>query len=146
MIITKKIFIDDTAWYTIIDDNSPNHSNTIEQFHFSLNDGTKLFTSNIAVGNAISRIKERLDIELSLRFNQIVEEAHLGNHIRILWIGRRTQKEAVRLMRKHPQIALPLYDFAHSVLMQKRRINTIMSERSEFKKFGYSVLPEIPGK
>lgn len=146
MIITRKIFVDETAWYAIMDNKAANHVEVIEQFDFSLNDGTKFFTSNIAVGNTVSRIKANLGVELSLKFNTIMEEAHLGNHLRILWIGRRTQKEAMRLMRKHPQISLPMYDFAHAVLMEKRRVNTIMSEHIEFKKLGYTVLPDIPQK
>lgn len=146
MIITRKMFIDETAWYAIMDKKSDRHTEITEQFEFSLNEGTKFFTSNIAVGNTVNRIKENMSADLSLKFNEIMDEAHLGNHLRILWIGRRTQKEAMRLMRKHPQIALQMYDFAHAVLMERRRISTVMTERSGFKKLGYTVLPETSPK
>lgn len=142
MIISKKIFIDETAWYAIIDSNVSNHNQITENFNSALKEGTKFFTSNIAMGNAVTLIKLNLSTELSLKFNEILEDSHLGNYLRIIWIGRRTQKEAIRQMRKHSQISLQLYDFAHSVLMERRRINTILSERTEFKKLGYRVLPE----
>lgn len=142
MIISKKIFVDETAWYAIVDDKDSNHNQITEKLNSALKEGTKFFTSNIAIGNTISRIKLDLNTELSFRVNEILEDSHLGNYLRIMWIGRRTQKEAIRLMRKHAQISLQLYDFAHVVLMERRGINTILSQHTEFKKMGYRVLPE----
>lgn len=142
MTVAQKIFIDDSGWFAIIDQKAPNHNLFVEQFQSALKGETGFFTSNISIGNAISRIRKELSIELSIKYNEIVEEAHMGNHLRILWIGRRTQKEAVRFMRKYPNLSLHLYDFAHAVLMEKRRINTIISDRAEFKKLGYAILPE----
>jgi predicted nucleic acid-binding protein len=146
MIITKKIFLDETSWYAIIDRNASNHRFFAGKFQTELKEETKFFTSNIAVGNTISKIKSNLDADLSVKFNEILDDAHLGNHLRILWIGRRTQKEALRWMRKHPQLSLHLYDFAHAVFMQRRRINTILSERVEFKKLGYTVISAVENK
>jgi predicted nucleic acid-binding protein len=142
MILTKKIFIDETAWYAIIDSNTVNHSSITEKFNLALEEGTKFFTSNISVGNTINRIKDNLNFDSSLKFNEIVEDAHTGNYLRVMWIGRRTQKDAIRLMRKHSKISLQLYDFANAVLMERRGINSILSDRVEFKKLGYRVLPE----
>lgn len=142
MIISKKIFVDETAWYAIVDDKDSNHNQITEKLNSALKEGTKFFTSNIAIGNTISRIKLDLNTELSFRVNEILEDSHLGNYLRIMWIGRRTQKEAIRLMRKNAQISLQLYDFAHVVLMERRGINTILSQHTEFKKMGYRVLPE----
>lgn len=142
MILTKKIFIDETAWYAIIDNTSPNHNSITDKFNLALEEGTKFFTSNISVGNTISRIKGNLNFESSLKFNEIVEDAHIGNYLRIMWIGRRTQKDAIRLMRKHSKVSLQLYDFANAILMERRGINSILSDRVEFKKLGYRVLPE----
>lgn len=142
MILTKKIFIDETAWYSIMDSSASSHNNITEKFNLALEEGTKFFTSNIAVGNTITRVKENLSAETSLKFNEIIEDAHMGNYLRVMWIGRRTQKEAIRLMRKNSQIPLQLYDFANAVLMERRGINTILSERTEFKNLGYRVLSE----
>lgn len=140
MIITKKIFIDESSWYAIMDRNAPNHHFFVSRFQTELKQETKFFTSNIAVANTISKIKNNLSTDLSLKFSETLDDAHLGNHLRILWIGRRTQKEALRWMRKHSPLSLHLYDFAHAVLMERRRINTILSEQVEFKKLGYTVV------
>ena len=146
MIITKKIFLDETSWYALIDRGADNHHFFADRFKTELKQETKFFTSNIAVGNTISKIKKNLNADLSAKFNEILDDAHLGNHLRILWIGRRTQKEALRWMRKHPQLSLHLYDFAHAIFMERRRINTIMTEQVEFKKLGYTVLSTSDGK
>ena len=146
MIITRKLFLDETSWYAIVDPNASNHQFFVGTFQSELKEETKFFTSNIAVANTISKIKNNLSTELSLKFNEILDDAHLGNHLRIMWIGRRTQKEALRWMRKHPQLSLHLYDFAHAVLMERRRINTILSQQIEFKKLGYKVISAIENK
>lgn len=146
MIITKKIFLDETSWYAIMDRNAGNHQFYAGRFATELKEETKFFTSNIAIGNTISKIKNNLNADLSVKFSEILDDAHLGNHLRILWIGRRTQKEALRWMRKHPQLSLHLYDFAHAVLMERRRINTILSEQVEFKKLGYTVVSASENK
>ena len=143
MIITKKLFLDETSWYAIVDQNTSSHQFFAGRFQSELKEETKFFTSNIAVANTISKIKNELSTDLSLKFNEILEDAHLGNHLRIMWIGRRTQKEALRWMRKHPQLSLHLYDFAHAVLMERRRINTILSDQLEFKEFGYKVISPV---
>lgn len=140
MIRSSKIFIDQTAWYALLDKNDEFHGDITRKFNIALDDDAKLFTSNIAIGEAMSRLKENLATDVALKFNEIVEEAHLGNHLRILWIGRRTQKEAIRAMRKNADVPLHLYDFAHIVLMEKRRIKNILSTKAAFADLGYGLL------
>ena len=143
MIRQTKIFIDQTGWYALLDDQSPYHDLFKKEFEISLNNDSKLITSNVAVGNTISQLKEKLGTEIAVRFNEIVEEAHIGTHLRILWVGRRSQKEAMRLLRKNPGLSLHFYDFAHAVFMEKRRVKNILTTKIEFYELGFKILADI---
>ena len=76
------------------------------------------------------------------KFYGIIDAAYTGAHLSILWIGRRSQKEAVWLMRKHSDIDLDLYDFACLIMMRRRRIRTIMSTKPQYKQLQLNVIPE----
>ena len=140
-----KIFIDDSAWVQLLDTNALHHQAVTDAFSRALQDDDKLFTHNIAIGIALSEIKRDLGFTVAWKFNEIIEEAYTGTHLTILWIGRRNQKEAMRLMRKHAELPLGLYDFASYILMKRRRISTILSLRSGYNQLELKVLPEING-
>ncbi len=135
----NKIFVDETAWLAIIDPRSPHHPALADRFRFALDNGEKLFTTNVALANAVSEIRRRFGIETAVRFQSIVDEAYLGTYLRILWIGRRTQKDAFRLMRKHPELDLHLYDFASILLMDRRSIHHILTTKEDFQKIGLHI-------
>jgi predicted nucleic acid-binding protein len=143
MMQQSKIFVDQTAWYELLDEHSPYHDLFAREFEIALNSDSKLFTSNVAVGNSISQLKETLGNEIAIRFHEILEEAHIGAHLRILWVSRRSQKEAMRLLRKNSGLTLHFYDFAHAVLMERRRIKNILTTKKEFYELGYKVLADV---
>lgn len=138
-----KIFIDETAWVNILNPNSPYYDKFIEEFNQALNNRDRLFTHNIAVGLALSELKSVLGTTVALKFNEVIEEAYTGTYLSILWIGRRTQKEAVRLLRKNPEMLLDLYDFAAFIFMKRRRIQNIMTTKTAYDRLGFKVIPEL---
>ncbi|NOX35929.1 MAG: PIN domain-containing protein [Calditrichaeota bacterium] len=140
-----RLFLDESAWIAVLDRQHDQHEAFKRYFNEALQNGTKLFTSNVAVGLALSELKERIGLEKSLKFYEILEEAYLVNHIRILWVGRRAQKEALRWMRRYHELPLGLFDFAHAVLMDRRRIHTILTQKTAFTRIGFRTIPEGEG-
>ena len=133
-----RLFIDDTGWNAIVTEP---HSNIRQFFEEALNNGYKLYSSNIAVGNATTDIQKKLGAEAALEFLRTIEDAYITLNLRVLWIGRRTQRDALRLFEKHRDIPLRYFDFAHVILMQRRNIHAILSTNSTFEKLGITVLP-----
>jgi predicted nucleic acid-binding protein len=126
-----------------MDKKSLKHATLTNHFTLSLKKNTRIFTSNVAIGEAYSSIKEKLGSDLANQFNEIIENANLGNHLRILWIGRRTQREAMRVMRKYGESNLSLFDFAHSVFMEKRNIQKILTTKTGFLELSFEVPTEL---
>lgn len=137
-----KLFIDASGWVQLMNPAAPFHEQLVEQFSSSLNNNDKIFTHNIAVGIALSDIRRMVGAPIAKKFSTTIEEAYTGTYLSILWIGRRTQKEAIRLMRQHMDLDLDVYDFASYVLMQRRRINSVMTTRADYRSLGLRVIPE----
>lgn len=137
-----KVFADETAWIHLLNPRAPHHHQIVKEFELALKNEDRIFTHNIAVGFALSTIKTEMGIERAGKFNEIIEDAYQGSYLHILWIGRRTQKEAVRLFRKEAAVSLGLYDFAACIFMKRRRISTIITTKRAFTQLGFKVVPD----
>ena len=137
-----RIFVDRIAWIALADKDDPNHSIFKEQFKYYLDGGHNFYTTNVIVGNVISHIKETQGGVRANKFYDILEEAWLGTHLHFLWIGRRTQRDAVKLFKKFPEEKLSLFDAANIVLMNRRNIRFIMTTNSAYSKMGFKMIPE----
>jgi len=137
-----RIFVDRIAWIALADKEDPNHSIFKEQLKYYLDGGHNFYTTNVIVGNVISHIKETQGGVRANKFYEILEEAWLGTHLHFLWIGRRTQRDAVKLFKKFPEEKLSLFDAANIVLMNRRNIRFIMTTNSAYSKMGFKMIPE----
>ncbi len=136
-----KIFIDDTGWVQLMNPAAEQHILFEEAFRQMLNQGDKFFTHNISVGAAFNTLRRNLNPAVAFKFYETIEEAYTGTHLHILWVGRKTQREAVRLMKKHPELDLTLYDYAAYMFMNRRRIRNILTTKTTFQELGLKVLP-----
>ena len=137
-----KTFVDQSAWIALVNPQTPVEIRVAKEFERALSEGDRLFTHNIAIGNAMSEIKKQNGAIVSNKFYEIVDAAYSGAHLSMLWIGRRTQKEAVWLMKKHSSLDLDLYDYACFILMRRRRLRTILTSKPDYKQLQLSVIPE----
>ncbi len=137
-----RIFIDRIALIALSNKEDPNHSVFKEQFKYYLDGGHNFYTTNVIVGNVISHIKETQGGVRANKFYDILEEAWLGTRLHFLWIGRRTQRDAVKLFKKFPEDKLSLFDAANIVLMNRRNIRFIMTTNSAYSKMGFKMIPE----
>ena len=137
-----KIFVDDVAWLALTNRSDPYYTKFKDLLKYYLDGGHSFYTTNIIVSNVISEIKESFGSDKASKFYEILEEAWLGTHLHFLWIGRRTQKDAMKLFKKFPENTMSLFDFANIVLMNRRNIRFIMTTNSEYGKMGFKVVPD----
>ena len=140
-----RIFMDETAWLALANADDPLHLLMKNEFQNFLEGGNRFYSSNIMIGNVISGIKDMQGTAKASGFYNIVEEARLGTHLHILWIGRRTMKDAFRLFNKFPDLQLSIWDFANIVLMNRRNIRFIMTANTAYSEMGFKIVPENKG-
>jgi len=138
-----KIFVDYIALLVLANRSDPYYTKFKDQLKYYLDGGHSFYTTNIIVSNVISKIKESFGSDKASKFYEILEEAWLGTHLHFLWIGRRTQKDAMKLFKKFPENNMSLFDFANVVLMNRRNIRFIMTTNSEYGKMGFKVVPDL---
>lgn len=140
-----KVFINEDALLAIADKKRSTHIAMTDEFQMFLQGGHRFYTTNVVVGNVLSEIKKDQGTARAEKFYSILEEAWLGTYLHILWIGRRTFKDAVRLFKKFPDSTLSLYDCANVVLMNRRNIRFILTINSAYDKMGFKTVPEVEG-
>ncbi len=136
-----KTFIDTSAWLAIVNKNDPAHSQFTGEFQRLLEEGDRLYTTNVAIGQVLSELSN-LDREKAFRFHEIVEEAWFGTHLHIMWIGRKTQWDALKMWRRFAHLKLDVFDFASVILMNRRNIRQILTRNKDFYELGFKILPE----
>jgi predicted nucleic acid-binding protein len=138
-----KIFVDEICWLSLANKNNPLHQGMKDQFKYYLDGGHNFYTTNVIIADVISEIKKTQGSEKAAKFYEILDEAWMGTHLHFLWIGRRTQRDAMRLFKKFPDSDLSLFDFANVVLMNRRNIRFILTNKSDYGKMGFKVVPEM---
>ena len=136
-----KIFIDEMAWLALANPSHELHHQIKEQVKYYLDGGHNFYTTNIIVGNVISKIKLEQGHQKAIKYSDILEEAWLGNHLHYLWIGRRTQRDANKLFRRLTDSKLTVFDCANIVLMNRRNIRFIMTSNLAYNQMGFKILP-----
>ncbi|GAB4327032.1 MAG: hypothetical protein Kow0037_00300 [Calditrichia bacterium] len=137
-----KIFIDSTGWLNMIDPDMPEHRTFQKEFKEFLDEGHSFYTTNVILGEAISEIKKRMGAQKADEVYSVVEESWLGTHLHILWIGRRTFRDAVRLFRRFPNENLSVFEAANVILMNRRNIRFIMTTQTVYSKMGFKLVPD----
>ncbi len=137
-----KIFIDESGWFALLDETNPHHMKMQKAFKEFLEGNHRFYTTNVIVGNVISKLKESQGTREALRIYEIIEEAWLGTYLHVLWIGRRTFRDALKMFAKFPESNFSLFDFANILLMNRRNIRFILTIKKGYDDFGFKILPE----
>jgi len=123
---SKKIFIDPSVFYALVDRADPNHAVAARNLEQLAVQGSYLFTSIQAVQDAFTTINNQLGQTLSFEFIGAMMESN----IEILCPQKSDLQSAFRLVRANRDKQLSLKEALIAILMQKKGISQIMT-------FGY---------
>jgi predicted nucleic acid-binding protein len=137
-----KVFVDEQAWLALVDSRHPFHTQFKNEFGDFLKGTYKFYSTNVIIGSVVSKIKHTFGAADAIKFYNIIEEAWLGNHLNILWIGRRTMKDALKIFKKFTHSNLGLFDAANIVFMNRRNIRFILTDNKFYSEMGFKVIPE----
>lgn len=137
-----KIFIDKGAWLALSTSGDSDHAKFRDAFKNLLEEGHRFYTTNVVIGEVLDELKKRVGSDKAHHLYEIIEEAWFGTHLHILWIGRKTQWDAIKMWKRSPDSSLSVFDFASIILMNRRNIRVIMAKNMEFSEFGFKIIPE----
>ncbi len=141
-----KVFIDETGWLALLEASHPEHPVVQKTFKELLEGNHRFYTTNVVIGNVVAQLKAQRGAQEALRFYEIIEEAWLGTYLHVLWIGRRTFRDALKLFAKYPKSVFTVFEFANVLLMNRRNIRFVLTTKFEYDEFGFKIIPERESK
>lgn len=140
----KFLFVDSSAWISLVVINDINHQKTVSIFS-SFNIKTKLYISFFIINETITKIRKILSQgKASELFNQY-KKLEKDKFLVILPIDRNIIEKGVTLLHKHPTPnTFSLTDATNIVLMEKYHIPTLFSFDRDFKKLKIPHLSLLP--
>ena len=138
------LFVDSSAWISLVAINDINHQKAVSVFS-SFNTKTKLYISFFIINETITKIRKIFSQEkASELFNQY-KKLEKEKFLTILPVDRNIIEKGVALLSKHPTPnTFSLTDATNVVLMEKYHIPTLFSFDRDFKKLKTPYLSILP--
>jgi predicted nucleic acid-binding protein len=138
----RKVFIDSSGWYALINSQHLNHDLAKEYFQKLLTANAKLYTNIQEVNAAISEIKQNCGLNAAMEFSRIIDEANLSSNLYVSWFTRRLRRSSLKqyFSIKDQEISL-----RHCVIFEdvrKKKVNVIFSFDDTLRKFGTPLMPQ----
>ena len=134
--MNEEVFIDTSAFYTLMDRSDRNHSRAADIWPALLEGPGGLFTSNYVIVETFALLQNRIGFDSANVFRRDV----LGP-VRVLWVDGDVHRRAVELWLSFGRRKLSLVDCASFALMRRRGMDLVFCFDSHFMEHGFSVLP-----
>jgi len=136
------VFIDTSAWCSIVDGNDPRHNEAVAYFSLLLNSGARLVTSSLVIDDVASEMKSRLSTDAVRRFLGIIDESVFTVNLRVDWASRRIRRSVLDHFLKSDESGLSLRHFYIAESLKRKRADILFSFDSGLKKFDIPVMPQ----
>lgn len=137
----KRIFIDTGAWINFILENEPHHQSAVDYFEAEINQGTRLFISNLIIVETTTRLLYDHSLSVALEFKNQIEEAEKQKRLTVIWIDEAVFAKSWKLFAKYAEHKLSLTDASNAVLMKQLKLSAIFAFDDDFKKIGLNTEP-----
>lgn len=137
----RKVFVDTSAWISYSLSRQSQHSTIKKLIKRFIKEGVTVCTSNDVIDETITRFVYSTNIKLAEKFINLVIDGAKNNNLFQLWVDEEVQKEAFGLVQKFSEHKLSLTDATSIVLINRFKIESVISLDSDFVKVGIPTLP-----
>ena len=137
----EKYFIDATAWINYVLIGEPHHDEAVAFLKACIEGRKALFTSNDIVDETVTRLRYRVNFNVASDFFLFFQENVKKGLLIQLWVDEQLQLEAWELMEKFREHKLSLTDATSIAIMNRFRMDAIITFDDDFKKVGVRTLP-----
>lgn len=139
--MTRKVFIDTSAWISYSLSRQPKHSTVKALIKQLIKDNLMIYTSNDVVDETVTRLIYDADVSIANKFINLINSGNRTGNLIQLWVDEQIQTEAFELVNKFAEHKLSLTDATSIVLIKKYNIESVVSLDSDFIKVGIPTLP-----
>lgn len=137
----EKYFIDATAWINYVLIGEPHHDEAVVFLKACIEGRKALFTSNDIVDETVTRLRYRVNFKVASDFFLFFQENVRKGLLTQLWVDEQLQLEAWSLLKKFREHRLSFTDATSIAIMNRFRMDAIVTFDDDFKKVGVRALP-----
>ena len=131
----KRIFVDTSAWYALIDGRDPNHGNVLAVLKAHEN---RLVTTNFVIDETITLIRYRLEWRQAHEFGHAAWKGEIAQLVRV---GPKDQQAAWRIFSDYEDKTFSFTDCTSFAIMRRLGIETAVALDRDFRSFGLTCIP-----
>lgn len=139
-----KLFIDTGPFAARVNEKDPYYEVTMKILQRIKNRElafTRLYTSNYVIDEAVTHVLyDTGRHDLAVKVLDLIEKSRV---IEVLWVIPEIEEKAREVFRKYKDQMFSLTDCTSFVLMETHGVNTAFTFDSNFKKYGFNVIPHI---
>ena len=138
----KKVYIDSTGWYAIVQSQDKNHEISKEYFQQLLDSRTRIYTNILEVSSAISKIKKDCGLSIAMDFSKLIDQSSLTANLNVSWLNRRHHRSALKHFFSIKDSEIEIRHCFIFEEVKKKKINFIFSFDDALKEFGIPLMPQ----
>ena len=135
------IFVDTSAWITVMDRRENNHARANAYYHELVATRARMFTSNYVLAETFTRIRYDRGLREMLFFRATIERAEKFGQLEILWINRAHETAAWHILEKYDDQNFSFVDATSFALMREQTIARAFAFDDNFSIMGFDVNP-----
>lgn len=136
----RKVLIDTSAWMAYYLSDEPDHIRIKSLIKRLINENVSIFTSNDIIDETVTNFIY-LKPNLAKKFIEFIGQSIQARDVFQLWVDEEIQNQAFELVQKFQEHKLSLSDATSIVLINRFKIESVISLDSDFVKVGISTLP-----
>jgi len=135
-----KVFIDSSAWIALVSFADKSHQKIDDDFKILVENHARIFTSNDIVDETVTRLAYDLGWRKAQKFVERVQELIANGNLIQLWTDEKIQQDAFEILAKFDDQKLSLTDATTVVIMQRFKLDAVLTLDSDFEKIGISTI------
>lgn len=139
--MTNKVFVDTSAWFSILNSQDNNHSKVTAAYKELLNSGTRLITSNHVLGETYTLLSRKTALSGRAQIWAFIDLLDRSSQITIQHLSYEVEKEAYAILKTYHDQQFSFVDATSFALMHKEQINTALTLDQHFLQMGFTILP-----
>jgi predicted nucleic acid-binding protein len=139
--MARRVFVDTSGWYALLDRNDALHGKAVAQLSQMLRSRAPLVTSDYVVDETLTLTKARAGSFAAQKLLDLLQQTRL---LEWEWIGTERFARAETLFRKRSDQDWSFTDCTSFTLMKELRIESAITSDAHFQGAGYNALLAAP--
>lgn len=134
-----RVLVDHSFWIALMDPENEHYEKSQDVFKEIMGENHQLYVTSFILNEVLYYIRKNLkdkEEELTSVFYDALE----SNYLKLINLGRITQRETLKFWKKHPDWPYHPFDLANVFVIKRRFFNGFLTWRPEYKEFNINIL------